>query len=139
MPLVIAGPVALLLLWATTACSFGPDKATAEAAVVRFHEQLNASAFREIYADASSQFQGATTETAWTDLLTAVRRKLGSVEGTEQTSFNITTTPTLTAVNLTYRTRFTDGTATESFSWAIQDGRALLVGYRIDSAARVIR
>lgn len=45
----------------------------------------------------------------------------------------------MTAVNLTYRTRFTEGTATEAFSWAIRQGRAPLVGYRIESAALVVR
>lgn len=135
----INGPIIVLLVLLASACSFGVDKEIAEAAVARFHEQLNEGAFREIYTSASEEFRGATTEAAWNDLLGAVRSKLGQVKGTEQSSFNITATPNVTAVNLTYRTRFTEGTATEAFSWAIRQGKALLVGYRIDSAALVIR
>jgi hypothetical protein len=118
---------------------FGADAELAGRSVDTFHAQFNEAAYREIYAGGSDEFKRATKEADWVALLEAVRRKLGRVVEAKQSSIHVTTGTFGTAVNQTYSTRFTDGAATESFSWAIRNGKAILVGYRIESPQLITR
>jgi hypothetical protein len=119
-----------------TSC-FGQDADLAARAVDQFHDQLNAGQFHDIYSQSSEEFRNATKESDWTALLGAVQRKLGKVTSSKQTSVNVSTGTFGTAVNQSYATQFANGTGTENFSWAIRGGKAVLVGYRIDSAQLV--
>lgn len=118
---------------------FGANAQAAELAVDKFHSQMNAGAYNEIYSAASDEFKRATQLADWTALLNAVRRKLGTVVQAKQTSVHATSGTFGDSVSQTYSTHFSDGDATELFNWAIRDSRALLVGYRIESQQLITR
>lgn len=124
--------VGALLLSLLASCSAGSDKAAAEAGVQAFHAQYNADAFRETYAGAAPDFKATTSESDWIDAMTAVKRRSGSFKSTTETSWQVTAATDVTAVNLVYESTFADLIAVERFSFAIRDGKATLVGYRIE-------
>jgi hypothetical protein len=80
---------------------------------------------------------GAIRGTCLTDPSARARRPNTVVEA-EQSSVHVTTGIFGDAVEQTYPTRFTDGAATELLNWAIRDGKAVLVGYRIQSPQLII-
>lgn len=121
-----------------TGC-FGAEAQLAGRSVDEFHAQVDAGQFDQIYARASAEFQRATTQEDWTALLTAVQRKLGKVQTSRQATISVSGGSFGTAVNMTYETKFTEGPATENFSWAIRGGAAVLVGYRINSLLLITR
>lgn len=118
---------------------FGANAQAADLAVEKFHSQMNAGAYDEIYSAASDEFKHATQQSDWTALLSAVRRKLGTVVDAKQTSVHATSGTFGDSVSQTYSTHFSDGDATELFNWAIRDNKAVLIGYRIESQQLITR
>jgi uncharacterized protein YcfL len=60
--------------------SLTKGKGAAESAVNRFHQQLNAEQYDEIYAQSHEKFRSAVKEADSKALFEAVRRKLGNVK-----------------------------------------------------------
>lgn len=129
---------ALALSLSLAACNpatVAADKAAAEGAVAKFHEQLNAQQYAAIYAEADELFRGVGTEGGFRQLFEAVRTKLGAVRSTELKSWNVRQnfgTMSGTFIELVYETRFERGVATETFNWRTGDPPRL-VGYNINS------
>lgn len=139
MALIPGRTVALALVGLVLMSCFGAESGEADRAVDTFHEQMNAAQYHDIYIAASDEFRGATPERDWIELLAAVQRKLGKVVKTQRTNVQVTTGTFGTAVNQVFSTTFSDGGATERFSWAIRDTKAVLVGYRIESPQLITR
>lgn len=127
--LILLTVVALLL----GSCSFGKHKETAEKAVAKFHQQFNAGQYREIYTQCGEGFRQATSEADAIALFEAVHRKLGSVVGTKQLGWNVNTTPGGTFVRIGYETTFSEGKGQEDFTFQMNGGQALIVGYNVNS------
>jgi hypothetical protein len=114
-------------------CSSGQDLALAEAGIARFRELMAAQQFGQIYSEAADELKKATTEAELTRLLSAIDRKLGTVKGTEKNGWSVNYNASGTSVTLKLKTQFERGTGAESFVYRITGGKALLVGYHINS------
>jgi uncharacterized protein DUF4019 len=126
-----------------TACSGFAAKGTAETATARFHEQLDAEKYDEIWLDADEAFKKVTTQASFSALLAAMHRKLGRVLSSKQTGFFSEERAGLDVsgsfIALTYETAFAEGSGTERFNWRVDGQRVRLVGYNINSSALILK
>jgi hypothetical protein len=127
------------MLFATGGCSLLKGRELSESAIARFHNQFNSGQYAEIYSQTDEGFRKGSNESEITALLSAVRRKLGTVKNTNQVKWNLNSTINGTMVVLTYETEFTDGKATEQFIYHVSGDRAMLYRYDIMSPLLVIR
>ena len=125
-----------LLTAVVTACTGIAAKGTGEAAVTRFHQQLDSGSFDAIYDETDSLFQGASTREQFAAVLRAVHSKLGNVAGANETEFftreEVGTNPG-SYISLTFETAFASGKGTEKFNYRVDGGKVRLVGYNINS------
>ena len=129
----------VVLLALSSACSLTKGKATAEAAVIKFHERFNAGKYQEIYADADEGFKSSVTEDQWVALLETVQRKLGSVKESHSTSWGVNTTTAGTMATLGYDVDFSEGKGDEKFVFHITGDKALLYHYNVNSPLLITR
>ena len=122
------------LLISVLACSAIKDgKPAADSAVVEFHSRLNEGKFKEIYDASHPELKKVASEEELTKLFSTVHTKLGQVTGsTSQTwkagTFNMTTT-----VQMIQNTEFEHGKGVETFVFVIEDKKAILESYYINS------
>lgn len=109
------------------------DAILAEQEVPNFHTQLDAAQFNEIYEASAEDLKTVTTKQDFVAFLSAVNRKLGKVLKSEKTTWNVNYHTSGTFITLAYNTTFTNGAGTEQFVYKLLNGRALLVGYHINS------
>ena len=130
----LIGTTALLAvgLIMTAGCSAGKVKQLAEQSVTKFHSQLDAEQYHEIFSQASTEFQKSATETELSEFFSAVHRKLGNVQNAKEQTFFVNYGTAGTMVTLTYQTDFAAGRASEQFVWRVGD-QPVLVSYRVDS------
>ena len=132
-------PLVLIVMF-MAACSSSEDVNTARAAATDFHTQLDAGQFDQIWQASSDDLKQASSQKDFTDLLDAVHRKLGKVSSSDEAHWGIKMLTSGTFVDLVYKTHFEGGSAVEQFDWRIDDsGKALLVGYHINSNALIIK
>jgi hypothetical protein len=129
--LLIIGTIFLFL---TISCSsIMKGKALGETAVEKFHNQINAKQFSEIYNQADDEFKKSVTEQQWSDLLNMVHRKLGTVTKSDQSGWNTNSTTAGTFATITCEVEFAEGKGTEQFVFHIIDDKALLYNYNVTS------
>ena len=128
-------PSLVAFLIASLLVSCNPIKSShlAEAGVVQFHTQLDKGEFTNIYKATHPDFKKVSDEKSFTELLSAIHRKLGPVRTTEKASWNVNSHNLKTNVVLTYSTKFAEGTGTETFTYRIDGAKAVLLGYHINS------
>lgn len=114
-------------------------KAAAQSQVPIFHRQLNEGDMKGILSGAHPLFTRSTSEAEVVEFLGAVRKKLGNVTGTSNAGWNVKTMNGVTRVSLTQETTFESGKATESFTFQMSQGKALLLGYNIHSRDLVVK
>ena len=114
-------------------------KPIAEAQIAIFHDQMNTDSFAEIYESTHKDFKSNTSKEITDKLFSAIRRKLGRVESSETINWNVSTHNTVTTVVLVSKTKFTDGEATETFTYRVDGEQASLIGYNINSLDMLIR
>ncbi|TME74753.1 MAG: DUF4019 domain-containing protein [Chloroflexi bacterium] len=138
--------VVRVLLAATVvaaACGGFAAKGTAETAIARFHEQLDAEKYDEIWMEADDAFKKVTAQADFSALLGAVHRKLGRVVSTTQTGVfsqdRAGTDISGSFISFTYETTFADGSGTEKFNWRVDGKQVRLVGYNINSNALILK
>ncbi len=73
----------------------------------------------------------------FTELLSAVSRKLGTKKSSTNVNWNINYHTSGTFVTLTQNTEFERGDAEEQFVYRIEEDKALLAGYHINSHALI--
>lgn len=120
--------LALALLLAS--CG-GTDEA--KGGVAAFRERVSQKAYSEIYRAAAPELRQAATEEQFTRLLTALDRKLGAWRSAADPAWHVTRSTGGHIVQLTYQSQFDKGSATEQFSWRIEQGAAVLRGYHVNS------
>jgi Protein of unknown function (DUF4019) len=139
-PLFACLMVSLLLPACAGPLSIYESYTSAAAAVDRFHSQFNAGRFAAIYDAADPEFKASTNKADFTQLLDAVHRKLGAFEAEKQVHFSQGWTMRQgTLVTLDYETTYAQGKAREHFVWRPRNSDALLVEYRVDSRALIVR
>ena len=132
----LVGGGAVLGGLALLGCSGSLDgKADAERAVVDFHRLLDAGSFSRIYAASHAEFKKASAEKDFVALLEAIQRKLGPVVSSAALGWNIKRFNLDLNVHLGYKTNFAHGEADESFLYRIDNSKASLLAYNINSLA----
>lgn len=135
--------VLLASLVVVTSCSGIAAKGTAETAVARFHDQLDAEKYDEIWDEADDAFKKVTAKADFSALLAAMHRKLGRVVTARQTGFftqdRAGTDIAGSFISFTYETEFAEGSGTEKFNWRVDGQRVRLVGYNINSNALILK
>jgi uncharacterized protein DUF3887 len=126
------------VLFVLSACSPGKDVPIAEAGVVDFHQKLNNGDFDTITNEASAEFKAATKQDDFIKLLSVIHRKLGNFQSSKSTGWNDTVATGGTTVTLNYSATYENGTADENFVFRITDGKAVLLGYHINSMALIL-
>jgi hypothetical protein len=129
---------ALALLGLLGGCSAGADLPVAQDGVTRFHQMLNAGDFADIYADSGPDMKKASTQADMIQLFDAIHRKLGNFQSGTMTGWRENATTSGTYVTLSYSAKFDRSDVTETFSWRIDQGHALLASYFINSTYMVI-
>ena len=134
---------ALVLLAAASSCSWvkekvesvSKDQQIAAQAVTQFHTQFNEGQYREIYAEAHEEFRKNISEADFIAALEEMNRKLGKVRATSTTNFRLSYqlgSKTATITCETEFTEFTEGKASEEFTWGLGDGQARLRSWKIE-------
>ncbi|HZN06148.1 MAG TPA: DUF3887 domain-containing protein [Pyrinomonadaceae bacterium] len=114
-------------------CGVKKGKENAERAVEKFHSQLNAGQFQQIYSESDEAFRKAVTEEQALQLFDAVHRKLGTVQQAKLTGWHVNATTGGTAVTLGYDVDFSEGKGTEQFVYHVSGDKALLFNYNVNS------
>jgi len=101
----------------------------AEAEVERFRELMTAGKLVEIYSESTDELRLATSEKEFTDLLSAVRRKLGQFKFAARTNWFINyNTAGSYILLLGFMTQYERGEAVESFPYRMDGENARLSG-----------
>jgi hypothetical protein len=132
-------PVPLLLaaLAALAGCSPGADVPAAEQGVASFHSALDSGRYAAIHASSSAEMKGTTSAEDLTRLLAAVHDRLGRFRTGKTRSWNDSRTTSGHFLTLDYAATYERGTAEENFVFRIDDGRATLAGYHVNSSALI--
>jgi hypothetical protein len=130
----------LFALTVLSSCASGKNVQNATKGVEQFHSQMNTEQYQTIYAAADEGFHKVTNEADFVALLQAVHKKLGNVQTSQQTNFQVgVSTGQGTVVTLVYETTFDQGSGTEQFLWHMRDNQSVLLGYHITSNALVLK
>jgi len=125
----------LLCVAALAGCSAKADIAAAERAVEEFRGLMAESHYATIYSGSAPELQQTAPEADFEKFLDAVNRKLGKVSSVEENGWNVAMLTTGTIVTLNYKTRYERGDASEQFVYRLQEDKAVLVSYAINSMA----
>jgi hypothetical protein len=125
--------VCAVILVGSSSCSLTKGRGIAEAAVTQFHSRYNAGQFHEIYVDTDEGFRKVTSEADLVALLEALRRKLGTVNQSNQGGWRVNATTTGTMVSLGYNVDFSEGKGTEEFVFHVSGDKAMLFNYHVNS------
>lgn len=124
----------IVTLFMFVACaSLTKGKAAAESAANRFHQQINAEKYGEIYTQADDKFRSVVKEAESKALFEAIHRKLGNVKNATLSNWRVNATTGGTFVSLAYDTEFTEGRGMEQFDFLVSGERASLINYNINS------
>jgi len=131
---------ATILVTALLLSGCNPLKNTAEAekAVAEFHSRFDAEDFETIYATAHADFKAAQTKPKLIEFIRSVRDKLGKVKTAKRNGWQAKSHNLKTYVILTYSTEFEHGSGVEKFTYRIVDGRAVLLGWNINSRDLIV-
>lgn len=129
----------ILLIALQVSCGVKKGRESAERAVEKFHNQLNAGQFHEIYAEADEGFRQAISEGDATALFDAVRRKLGTVQEAKAAGWHVNANTAGTFWTLGYDVMFSEGKAVEQFVFKIDGEKALLFNYNVNSPLLITR
>lgn len=120
----------LMVAFLLVSCG-GTDEA--KRGVDEFRTRVAQKSYSEIYRAAAAELRQATTEEEFVRFMTALDRKLGSWQSAAEPVWNVTRGTAGHVVNLTYQSQFAKGAANEQFTWRIESGRAILLGYHVNS------
>ena len=110
------------------------NAAIAEQAIPQFHMAINDARFDEIYKNASPELKKRKTQQAFVAQVEAVHRQLGAIQGTDRQSWRSEEQFPSTLVTLTFKSAYAAGEAIEEFLFRVEDQRAALAGYSIQSS-----
>ena len=139
----ILSRIALLSLACTTLVAIGCGdllvaKSAAEKKIAEFHRNYDGSNFELIYNNTHPEFKKIESYEEFDELMAAVHRKLGLVSSTTNRGWQVNTENSVTSAILQQETIFENGTGIETFTFFIEDERALIAGYTINSRALII-
>jgi hypothetical protein len=130
--------VTMLGALALAGCSIGADMPVAEKAITAFHAQLDAAQFGPIYAGSGKEMRDSTTEPRLTAILAAVHRKLGLFRSGKSIGWNDNVNTSGHYISINYQAVYEHGRAAENFVYRIDDGKATLAGYHVNSDVLIL-
>jgi len=110
-----------------------------EKEVARFHALLDEERFEAIWHQGTTEFQKAVTREEFVEFLSAVHRKLGTVQSAKRQGWNVNYTTAGTLVTLSYATAFREGEAAEQFTYRNDGQVSQLLRYDISSKALILK
>jgi hypothetical protein len=125
-----AGVWLLALPLLLTSCGGTAD---AKRGVANFRARAAQTSFSEIYWRAAPEFRQSATEEQFLRVMTALNRKLGAWTSAGEPGWNVSRGTAGQVVNLTYQSQFAKGAVSEQFTWRIEDGEPILLGYHVNS------
>lgn len=131
--------VAALLLVVLGCGSIKEGKPAADSAIVEFHARLNDEKYKEIYETSHQQLKDVSNEEDMTKLLSAVRSKLGRVVDSKTQTWNIGNFNLTTTVRMIQNTQFEHGKGDETFVFVIEEQKAILQSYYINSMDLIVK
>jgi hypothetical protein len=129
---------ACFLATALAGCSVSEDMKAADDAVVRFHAQLDAGQIDEIYAGAADELKKLEKRAEFVQVLNAVHNKLGATQASTKSNWSVNYHTSGNFITLVHATQYARGEATEQFLFRVQDHKALLAGYNVNSRALLL-
>ena len=123
----------ILVVALQLSCGVKKGKENAERAVEKFHSQLNAGQFQQIYSESDEAFRKAVTEEQALQLFQAVRQKLGTVQQAKLTGWHVNAATGGNVVTLGYEVDFSEGKGTEQFVYHVTGDKTLLFNYNVNS------
>lgn len=121
----------LLALPLLLASCGGTDEA--KRGVANFRARAAQTSFSEIYWRAAPEFRQSATEEQFLRVMTALDGKLGPWKSAGEPAWNVTRGTAGQVVNLTYQSQFSKGAVSEQFTWRIENGEPVLLGYHVNS------
>jgi hypothetical protein len=130
------------ITWAALAvllagCSGGTDEA--KRGVAQFRTHVAEGEFEQIYRAGGAELQQAATQEQFLAFMTAIDTKLGAWQSSAEPAWTISRGTGGHLVGLTYQSQFSRGAATERFTWRIDRGAPVLVGYHVSSPLLVMQ
>ena len=121
------------------ACSTAEDIAATERGVAHLHELFAKGDFARIYDEGDPALR-QTSKEEFVRSAQAIGAQYGDIKSSERTAWNWRTGNVIiedapfsgTFVIVVYRTEFTSGPATETFTWRVLPSGVALIGWTID-------
>ncbi len=125
----VAAAFAMLL----AACNPMAQLDGVEEKVEQFQQTYNSGDAEALYGLTSDEFRSVTTPEEMEALVALVTEKMGGVESSERTGFNIDAQTDVTTTVVTMNTAFERGEGVETFTFHGQGGDIRLVGWNVES------
>jgi hypothetical protein len=144
MPMNLKFSKMLILVLLISSCSINQSNKEAVRIIdnkVRFyfHAQLNAEQYQQIIDQSDNEFKNSVGELKAREYLSAVRAKLGKIEGTVLKNWTANNENNRTLIAVIYETKFERDNAREEFIGRVEGGKAFLFRYNLDSRTLVIK
>jgi hypothetical protein len=110
------------------------DYRLSSAAMERFHQQLNAADYDDIYAEASDDFRKYGKHDEMIRFLAMIHEKMGNSGKTSMAGFHVNWRNGRRWVDEVSNTQFALGQGQESFVWVLEQDRLELYSYHISSS-----
>ena len=120
-------------LLALAGCSAGADLPVARAGVDKVHSQLNGGQCAEIRDQASTEFKELSSAESWKTVCDQLAAGLGKFVSLAQVGWNDEVGTNGHIIRINYDSEFEKGKAQEQFLFRIDGGKAVLVGYHVNS------
>jgi hypothetical protein len=120
-------------LMALAGCSIGADLPVAERGVVALHAQLNGGKCAAIRETSAAEFREMATAETWLSMCGQLARGLGNFKSGQQIGWQDQNVNGDHRISLVYQSAFDKGAGREEFLFRIQGGKALLLGYHVNS------
>lgn len=134
---VVAGLLVGVISLASLGLTGAGQTAAGEHAVQHLHALLDAGQGAQIVAEADPLFTSTASAAVATQFFADLHSKYGAVRSSALNTWTVNqqvmTGVSATFLRMDYETQFAAGPATETFTWRIDGGRMLLVGYHLDS------
>lgn len=116
-----------------SACNPMAQLDQSEQKIEKWHATYNEGDARTLYGQTSDEFREVTTIDQMRELVAVVSDKMGKVNATERTGFNINTDNGVTSTVVTMKTTFEKGEGIETFTFQGNGDETRLVGWNVDS------
>ena len=130
--MALMGFIGATLLWKAGRSTYHNYQIASDA-VDRFHQQLNAGDYDQIFEEATDEFRRAGSRNDLNKFFDNIRQKMGPAGKRSAAGFHVNWQNGRLWVDQVFNTQFEKGQGQEYFLWEIQQGHPHLYHYRVDS------